>query len=811
MSNANPIQEPWFHPGESEAEMHLRSLLDLAAAMSAATDAAQALLAVLERTCLAAGCCYGESWTIHGGRFVRGPTWHAGDAELEAFHSLSEKQSDPGASLAIRACGTGDVAWDDGLRSEPTSRRAHGQALFGSAVAVPILADSEVVGALTYYLPEAEAASRPPIALISAVATQLGPWLLRKQAQDQMNCDLTEKNFQLERATQAKSDFLAGMSHELRTPLNAIIGFSELLAEKAAGPLAPLHQEYIGYVLESGKHLLSLINDILDLSKIEAGRVELRREPSSLPVLVQTVHQIVSPLAGKKGIQLGADLPSDLPTISVDPIRLKQILYNLLSNAIKFTPQDGRVMVEVRHVDDRVTVSVADSGPGIKPEDLPRLFQAFEQLEAGKTRPEGTGLGLVLTKRLVELHGGQIRVESEPGKGSRFSFSIPLNAKPAPKPAPTSTGAPAGSRPLILVIEDDPAAAELIAAELREAGYGVAVADQHHALEKAETLDVYAITLDLMMPEVEGFAILGQLKRSRTARRIPVIVVSAVDDPEHALLLGAAEALVKPVPKGKLIDAIERARRMEGLTQVPRILLLGADPTTCLRALESLAGACEVFPMQRLEAGLAVFTYAPLDLAIAIADGPDVSSEILAALAAPSLATARVIVVGDRASVPETLEDRIAGTIGPAEVEAKLAPLVQAALPRRFTPTANLPDRAALVARLEAIAREGRGGLAGVALVAVDVPRTLPLAPERLEKQLRRRDFVAWLPTNKFVLLAPHVLEEDIPGLKQRFMEAIGFAAGCGMSELGIEVVFASDNSLSPQALVQSLRAEGGP
>jgi hypothetical protein len=268
---------------------------------------------------------------------------------------------------------------------------------------------------------------------------------------------------------------------------------------------------------------------------------------------------------------------------------------------------------------------------------------------------------------------------------------------------------------------------------------------------------------------------------------------------------------VKPVPKGKLIDAIERARRMEGLTQVPRILLLGADPTTCLRALESLAGACEVFPMQRLEAGLAVFTYAPLDLAIAIADGPDVSSEILAALAAPSLATARVIVVGDRASVPETLEDRIAGTIGPAEVEAKLAPLVQAALPRRFTPTANLPDRAALVARLEAIAREGRGGLAGVALVAVDVPRTLPLAPERLEKQLRRRDFVAWLPTNKFVLLAPHVLEEDIPGLKQRFMEAIGFAAGCGISELGIEVVFASDNSLSPQALVQSLLAEGGP
>jgi signal transduction histidine kinase len=634
----------------------------------------------------------------------------------------------------------------------------------------------------------------------------------RNQALIERGRELTEKNFQIERATQAKSDFLAGMSHELRTPLNAIIGFSELLAQEIGGPLAPPQHEFVGYVVEAGKHLLSLINDILDLSKIEAGRIDLRREPSSLPALVQAVQQIVSPLAAKKGIQLGAELPGDLPTISVDPIRVKQVLYNLLSNAIKFTPQGGHVSLEARHVDDRVMVSVVDSGPGITPDDLPRLFHAFEQLEAGQKKPEGTGLGLALTKRLVELHGGEIRAESEPGKGSRFAFSIPLNGRPAPRPAPASTDAPAGSRPLILVIEDDAAAAELIAAELHEAGYAVAVADQHHALEKAETLDLYAITLDLIMPEVEGYAILGQLKRSRTARRVPVVVVSIVDDSSHALLLGAAEALVKPVLKGKLIDAIERARRMEGLTPVPRIVLVGADPEPCLRALESLAGACEVFPMKKLGAGLAVFAYAQPDLAIAIADGSDVSGEIVSALAAPPLASARVIVVGDRGSVPETLEGRIAGVISPPDVEAKLAPLVQAAFPTRFAPAGNFPDRSALVARLEEIAQERRAGLAGVALVAVAVPGSIPLAPQRLEKQLRRRDFVAWLPSNKYVLLAPHILGEDIPGLQRRFVEAIGMAAGCPISSLGIEVVFASsDNDRTAQELVGTLLTGGGP
>jgi CheY-like chemotaxis protein/anti-sigma regulatory factor (Ser/Thr protein kinase) len=562
-------------------------------------------------------------------------------------------------------------------------------------------------------------------------------------------------------------------------------------------------------VLESGRHLLALINDILDLSKIEAGRVELRRELGSLPVVVQAVQGIVSTLATRKEIQFSTDLSPDLPAFSFDSLRVKQVLYNLLSNAIKFTPRGGRVALEVRRLDDRVSLSVADTGAGMKPEDLTRLFQPFVQLEPSATRPEGTGLGLALSKRLVELHGGQIQVESEPGKGSRFFFTLPLEGRPEPRPAPTAADEAAGVRPLVLVIEEDPASATLIAAELRDAGYAVALADRTEALQKAEELDPYAITLDPILPDGKGYAILGHLKRSRAVRRVPVIAVSVIDDPTQALLLGAAEALVKPVPKGKLIEAIERGRRMESPPPLPRVALLGTDTAACLDALDSLAGACDVFPMKRLEPRFAVFAYAPPDLAIAVADSSGLSAEILAAVDAPPFLAARLIVVGGHAELSDSLKSRSAGVIEPAEVPEKLATMVRAALPGRLALAAALPGRAALVARLEAMAPEEQPALTSVALVAVAVPHGVQLAPQRLQKQLRRRDFVAWLPPNKYVLLASNILGEDIPGLRRRFVEAVSAAANCEIDDLSVEVVFSSSPSagLNPQELVQSLLA----
>jgi signal transduction histidine kinase len=234
-----------------------------------------------------------------------------------------------------------------------------------------------------------------------------------------------------EQANQFKSKFLANMSHELRTPLNAIIGFSEILQDGGAGVLTEQQQEFVGHIMGGGRHLLTLINDILDLAKIEAGRIELRHQRTSLDILMSSTAQTARSLAYKRGLDLTFETPRDLPEIHVDPIRFKQILFNLVSNAIKFTPSGGAVRVHTSLQGGRLSIAVTDTGVGIAATDLPRLFQEFERIESGAgPKPEGTGLGLVLTKRLIELHGGSISVASQPGQGSTFTVELPLDARP---------------------------------------------------------------------------------------------------------------------------------------------------------------------------------------------------------------------------------------------------------------------------------------------------------------------------------------------------------------------------------------------
>ena len=230
-------------------------------------------------------------------------------------------------------------------------------------------------------------------------------------------------------ANQAKSGFLANMSHELRTPLNAVIGFSELLEQEIFGELNTKQRTYVKNVLVSGRHLLQLVNDILDISKVEAGRMDLRYERTPIGSIVDIVRSVITAVAAKKGIELDVDMPPSLPEVHVDPGRIKQVLYNLIANAIKFTPRGGIVRVSARADAKHLVVFVADTGVGIAKEDLPRLFREFEQLpQPGGVRPEGTGLGLALTRRLVELHGGKVEVESELGKGSTFSVFLPLKS-----------------------------------------------------------------------------------------------------------------------------------------------------------------------------------------------------------------------------------------------------------------------------------------------------------------------------------------------------------------------------------------------
>ncbi len=237
--------------------------------------------------------------------------------------------------------------------------------------------------------------------------------------------EIQRKSAELEVANRHKSEFLANMSHELRTPLNAIIGFSEVLLQGIFGEVNTKQREYLDDVLSSGRHLLSLINDILDLSKIEAGRMELELSTFSLANALTSGLTIVRERASRHGISLAVAVPDDLPPIEADERKVKQILYNLLSNAVKFTPDGGSVDVRVSRHDGDVHVDVADTGIGIAPEDQEGVFEEFRQVGRERSR-EGTGLGLTLTKRLVELHGGRIWVESELGRGSTFSFTLPL-------------------------------------------------------------------------------------------------------------------------------------------------------------------------------------------------------------------------------------------------------------------------------------------------------------------------------------------------------------------------------------------------
>jgi PAS domain S-box-containing protein len=248
--------------------------------------------------------------------------------------------------------------------------------------------------------------------------------------------DVTErKRFEgsLEKASRMKSEFLANMSHELRTPLNGIIGFSEFLADEKPGKMNATQKEYMTDILNSSRHLLQLINDVLDLAKVEAGRMELNVAPFSLHKSIDEVCAVAKAIAHKKKVGLRTHFAPGLDTVSLDQQKLKQVIYNLVSNAVKFTDEGGHVTIQTIGPDaNRFRVAVSDTGIGIKPEDIQRLFKEFEQLETGTNRRyEGTGLGLALTKKLVELQGGSIEVQSEPGKGSTFTVLLPLSTTKA--------------------------------------------------------------------------------------------------------------------------------------------------------------------------------------------------------------------------------------------------------------------------------------------------------------------------------------------------------------------------------------------
>lgn len=377
----------------------------------------------------------------------------------------------------------------------------------------------------------------------------------------------------IEKANNAKSEFLTNMSHELRTPLNAIIGFAEVLRDRVCGELNQEQTEFVNDIHSSGQHLLQMINDILDISKIETGKLELHHVEFNVLEIIGNVFATVKGLANKKHIDIEIKIPEDIGAITADAVKFKQILYNLLSNAIKFSPASSEVIISARKIEEKdllqpdvnfIEFSIADRGIGIAPEDYDKVFAEFVQIDSSYSKKhEGTGLGLALTKKLVELHGGKIWFESVLSKGTTFYFTLPitplkkrgkkLEAINKGKDAPPTT--PHGN--LIMIVEDDINTSEVIKIHLNKAGYNtIRVFTGNEAIREAKRLKPSAITLDILLPEKDGWQVLKELKEYPETKDIPVIIVSVVEDMEIGINLGVSDFIGKPIDKDELLKKL---------------------------------------------------------------------------------------------------------------------------------------------------------------------------------------------------------------------------------------------------------------
>jgi PAS domain S-box-containing protein len=412
----------------------------------------------------------------------------------------------------------------------------------------------------------------------------------RKKLQEELrrkNDELEQQNRLIQQANRLKSEFLANMSHELRTPLNGIIGFAELMHDEKVGPVSSDHKEYLHDILTSGRHLLQLINDVLDLSKVEAGKLEFVPERAEPAVVVGEVCEIVRTLAAKKRIRLRTECDPVLAQIETDVRCLKQILYNYISNALKFTPDEGTVSVRIAaQGDDYFRIEVEDNGVGIRSEDLHRLFVEFQQLGTNRSKETtGTGLGLALTKKIVEAQGGQVGVRSTPGQGSIFHAILP-RAFIAPAPIieeskSVQAVATAPGAPLILVVEDDASDRAWIASALHSAGYAVeTVATGAEAVLRCREQKFAAITLDIMLPDMSGRAVLEKVRERGLNGQTPVTVVTLLAHKEVVAGFQVNDILAKPVSQSEIVKALERCHVTPS---TPRPILVVDDDQSALK------------------------------------------------------------------------------------------------------------------------------------------------------------------------------------------------------------------------------------
>ncbi|MGA8046271.1 MAG: GAF domain-containing protein [Dermatophilaceae bacterium] len=423
-----------------------------------------------------------------------------------------------------------------------------------SVLAIPMLRGDLIVGVVVIRRRRPGSFSDDMVELLQTFATQSSIALVNAR----LFSELETKSAELEVASRHKSEFLASMSHELRTPLNAVIGFSEVLIDRTFGELNDRQDEYLHDIWRSGRHLLELLNEILDLSKVEAGRMEL--EPSTVVVedAVGYAVSMVRERATGHGIAVNVEVAGDAMVAHTDELRLKQVLLNLLSNAVKFTPDGGAVQVRAVRQNDELVVTVTDTGVGVPPEDRERIFESFQQGGRGVAREEGTGLGLTLTRRIVELFGGRLWLESEVGVGSTFGFALPRAFVADDGPRHSATSTPPGAA--VLLVDDDRSSLDLMSAYLATSGLRLERAtDGLEAVRLAQTLRPEAVVLDIRLPHLDGWQVLDRLRRDPRTAHIPVIIVSVLDERARGLASGASEYLLKPVSREDLLSALEQA------------------------------------------------------------------------------------------------------------------------------------------------------------------------------------------------------------------------------------------------------------
>ncbi|MCP4142783.1 MAG: GAF domain-containing protein [Chloroflexi bacterium] len=449
--------------------------------------------------------------------------------------------------------------------------------------AIPLKIGRRIVGAIDLQSTEANAFTDEDIAVLQLLSDQFATAIDNarsyKLAQDAF--------IEMRELEKLKSQFLANMSHELRTPLNSIIGFSRVILKGIDGPVTDLQTQDLTAIYNSGQHLLGLINDILDLSKIEAGKMELTFDEVDIEKLIKSVMSTVMGLVKDKPVRLEDEIEANLPPVKADSMRVRQVLINFFSNASKFT-DEGIIKVTAKSQGENVRISIIDSGPGISEEDQEKLFQAFSQVDASATRATGgTGLGLSISKQLITMHGGDIGLESEVGKGSTFYFTLPFFDNPAlvEEDELIEDKAPELEDLVILAIDDDEKVIRLYQRYLNKQGYRVVpLTDPKKAVERAKELKPYAITLDIMMPGYDGWQVLQDLKSDPETQNYPTVICSIVEDTEKGYALGATDYLLKPIIEDDLLGSLEHINK-GGLIQ--EVLIIDDDDDD-LRLLEKL-------------------------------------------------------------------------------------------------------------------------------------------------------------------------------------------------------------------------------